>query len=83
MQVLQKCGGMRIPFHEDFLVNTALELYSDAAGGAIRKMSQGWVVVNLQTGETFRLFLVKRKIQLQQKLFSYWQKLYPGMTLLL
>ena len=29
--VLQKCGGMRIPYPEEFLVNTALELHSDAA----------------------------------------------------
>ena len=32
LRVLQK-GGARIPNPSDFLVNTALTLYSDAAGG--------------------------------------------------
>ena len=54
MRVLQKCGGMRIPYPEEFLVNTALELHSDAAGGATGKLAQGWGVVNLLRGEWAR-----------------------------
>ena len=45
---------MRIPYPEEFLVNTALELHSDAAGGATGKLAQGWGVVNLQKGEWAR-----------------------------
>ena len=41
LRVLQKCGRMRIPYPEEFLVNTALELHSDAAGGATGKLAQG------------------------------------------
>ena len=54
MRVLQKCGGLRIPYPDEFLVNTALELHTDAAGGASRKLTQGWGVVNLLKGEWAR-----------------------------
>ena len=54
MRVLQKCGGLRIPYPEEFLVNTALVLHTDAAGGASRKQTQGWGVVNLEKGEWAR-----------------------------
>ena len=54
LRVMQKCGGMKIPIPESFLVSTALELHSDAAGGASRKKAQGWGVVNLRTGEWAR-----------------------------
>ena len=54
LRVMQKCGGMKIPIPESFLVSTALELHSDAAGGASRKKAQGWGVVNLWTGEWAR-----------------------------
>ena len=47
IRVLQKFGGMRIPYPEEFLVNSALELHTDAAGGASSKHTQGWGVVNL------------------------------------
>ena len=38
----------------EFLVNTALELHTDAAGGASSKHTQGWGVVNLKKGEWAR-----------------------------
>ena len=54
MRVLQKCGGSMIPYPEEFLVNTALVLHTDAAGGASSKHTQGWGVVNLKKGEWAR-----------------------------
>ena len=53
LRVLQKCGA-RIPNPNDFLVNTALTLYSDAAGGASKLATQGWGVVNVAGNEWAR-----------------------------
>ena len=54
IRVLQKCGGLRIPYPDEFLANTALILHTDAAGGASRKETQGWGMVNLEKGEWAR-----------------------------
>merc|ERR1711867_83876 len=45
LRVLQKCGA-KIPNPSEFLVSTALQLYSDAAGGDSKLTTQGWGVVN-------------------------------------
>ena len=46
--------GLRIPYPDEFLVNTALVLHTDAAGGARSKQTQGSGVVNLEKGEWAR-----------------------------
>ena len=65
MRVLQK-GGARIPNPSDFLVNTALTLYSDAAGGDSKLATQGWGVVNVDANEWARgswpKFIIKNNL---------------------
>ena len=46
--------GLRIPHPGNFLVNTAVVLHTDAAGGDTTKMHQGWGLVNLRAGEWAR-----------------------------
>ena len=47
-------GGARIPNPSDFLPNTALDIQSDAAGGASKRLTQGWGLVNMHVGEWAR-----------------------------
>ena len=46
--------GLRIPHPGEFLVNTAVVLHTDAAGGDTSKKHQGWGLVNPKAGEWAR-----------------------------
>ena len=65
LRVLQKCGA-KIPNPSEFLVSTALQLYSDAAGGDSKLTTQGWGVVNVVGNEWARgswpKFIIKNSI---------------------
>ena len=65
LRVLQKCGA-KIPNPSEFLVSTALQLYSDAAGGDSKLTTQGWGVVNVVGNEWARgswpRFIIKNSI---------------------
>ena len=65
LRVLQKCGA-KIPNPSEFLVSTALKLYSDAAGGDSKLTTQGWGVVNVVGNEWARgswpKFIIKNSI---------------------
>ena len=65
LRVLQKCGA-KIPNPSEFLVSTALPLYSDAAGGDSKLTTQGWGVVNVVGNEWARgswpKFIIKNSI---------------------
>ena len=64
LRALQKAGS-RIPHPDEFLVNSALVLHSDAAGGDSHKALQGWGLVNQASGEWARgswpMFILKNK----------------------
>ena len=53
LRALQRAGS-RIPHPDEFLVNSAIVLQSDAAGGDSHKRFQGWGLVNLHNGEWAR-----------------------------
>ena len=63
--------GLRIPHPGGFLVNTALVLHTDAAGGDTGKKHQGWGLVNPQAGEwargTWPTYILNNKIHLGKK----------------